>query len=91
MFKGGDHAILWKPKLRIADIYENPDNQRAFGRMLDTCVCCNEKSPASDVGATLQYRNRQRLQCAHRDQGEARPMGAISGDKEGHACIPAAR
>lgn len=41
IFKGADHAFLWKPKLRIPDIYENPDNQRAFGRLLDTCVCCS--------------------------------------------------
>ena len=41
LFKGADHAWLWKPKLRIPDIYESPDNQRAFGRFLDTCVCCN--------------------------------------------------
>lgn len=41
IFKGADHAFLWKPKLRIPDIYESPDNQRAFGRFLDTCHCCN--------------------------------------------------
>jgi len=41
IFKGADHAFLWKPKLRIPDIYENADNQRAFGRLLDTCLCCN--------------------------------------------------
>lgn len=41
IFKGADHAWLWKPKLRIPDIYESPDNQRAFGTFLDTCVCCN--------------------------------------------------
>lgn len=41
IFKGADHAFLWKPKLRIPDIYESPDNQRAFGRLLDTCVCCD--------------------------------------------------
>ena len=41
VFKGADHAFLWKPKLRIPDIYENPDNQRAFGRLLDACVCCD--------------------------------------------------
>jgi type II restriction enzyme len=40
IFKGADHAFMWKPKLRIPDIYESPDNQRAFGRFLDTCVCC---------------------------------------------------
>lgn len=43
IFKGADHAFLWKPKLRIPDIYENPDNQQAFGRLLDTCVCCNSE------------------------------------------------
>ena len=41
MFKGADHAFLWKPKLRIPDIYENRANQQAFGRFLDTCACCN--------------------------------------------------
>ncbi|MFZ5479256.1 MAG: type II restriction endonuclease [Myxococcota bacterium] len=41
MFKGADHAFLWKPKLRIPDIYESADNQRAFGRFLDACVCCD--------------------------------------------------
>ena len=41
IFKGADHAFLWKPKLRIPDIYENQDNQRAFGRLLDTCLCCD--------------------------------------------------
>jgi type II restriction enzyme len=40
IFKGADHAFLWKPKLRIPDIYENPDNQRAFGYLLESCVCC---------------------------------------------------
>jgi type II restriction enzyme len=30
MFKGADHAWLWKPKLRIPDIYENRENQLAF-------------------------------------------------------------
>ncbi|MBY0406717.1 MAG: type II restriction endonuclease [Rickettsiales bacterium] len=40
IFKGADHAFLWKPKLRIPDIYEIPANQRAFGQLLDTCVCC---------------------------------------------------
>ena len=39
IFKGADHAFLWKPKLRIPDIYENPDHQLAFGRFLETCAC----------------------------------------------------
>ncbi|NMF89882.1 type II restriction endonuclease [Aromatoleum petrolei] len=41
IFKGADHAFLWKPKLRIPDIYENEDNQRAFARLLHTCDCCD--------------------------------------------------
>lgn len=41
VFKGADHAFLWKPKLRIPDIYEHPGNQRAFGQLLDACVCCD--------------------------------------------------
>ncbi|MCC6622271.1 MAG: type II restriction endonuclease [Deltaproteobacteria bacterium] len=42
IFRGADHAFLWKPKLRIPDIYEHPDHQRAFGRFLDTCACCTD-------------------------------------------------
>lgn len=41
IFKGADHAFLWKPKLRIPDIYENAEHQRAFGRFLDRCACCS--------------------------------------------------
>ena len=43
IFKGADHAWLWKPKLRIPDIYENRQNQLAFGRFLSTCVCCSQE------------------------------------------------
>ncbi|MFZ2158462.1 MAG: type II restriction endonuclease [Bradyrhizobium sp.] len=41
VFKGADHAFMWKPKLRIPDIYENRPNQVAFGKFLDTCLCCS--------------------------------------------------
>ena len=40
MFKGADHAFLWKPKVRIPDIYEDRDNQLRFGRFVDACACC---------------------------------------------------
>ncbi len=40
IFRGADHAFLWKPKLRIPDIYENRANQLAFARFLQTCACC---------------------------------------------------
>ena len=49
IFKGADHAFLWKPKLRIPDIYESPENQRAFGRFLDTCVCCQGEQQVVDA------------------------------------------
>jgi type II restriction enzyme len=41
IFKGADHAFLWKPKLRIPDIYENGANQQAFARLLHACDCCD--------------------------------------------------
>lgn len=41
VFKGADHAFLWKPKLRIPDIYEDRENQLAFGRFLSACACCS--------------------------------------------------
>lgn len=44
IFKGADHAFLWKPKLRIPDIYESPENQRAFGAFLNTCCCCSREA-----------------------------------------------
>ena len=44
IFKGADHAFLWKPKLRIPDIYESSDNQLAFGRFLDGCCGCDDEA-----------------------------------------------
>ena len=41
LFKGADHAFIWKPKLRIPDIYENRENQLAFAHLLNTCHCCD--------------------------------------------------
>lgn len=43
LFKGADHPFLWKPKLRIPDIYENRENQLALGRFLSRCVCCSSE------------------------------------------------
>ena len=42
IFKGADHAFLWKPKMRIPDIYENDVNKRAFARFLESCLECCE-------------------------------------------------
>jgi type II restriction enzyme len=44
IFKGADHAFLWKPKLRIPDIYESRENQVAFGRFLDACCGCDDEA-----------------------------------------------
>jgi len=44
IFRGADHAFLWKPKLRIPDIYEHRSNQQAFGRFLGACLCCTEEA-----------------------------------------------
>ncbi|HEX4913825.1 MAG TPA: type II restriction endonuclease, partial [Vicinamibacterales bacterium] len=49
LFKGADHAFLWKPKLRIPDIYENSDNQRAFGIFLNVCLCCTSGDAIVDA------------------------------------------
>jgi type II restriction enzyme len=56
IFKGADHAFLWKPKLRIPDIYENRVNQLAFGTFLDTCVCCTGEAAVLDAIRALDRR-----------------------------------
>jgi type II restriction enzyme len=58
IFKGADHAFLWKPKLRIPDIYESPDNQLTFGRFLDTCMCC---SAEAELLAAIDKLDRQHI------------------------------
>ena len=58
IFKGADHAFLWKPKLRIPDIYESPTNQRRFGHFLDTCCCCSNEE---DVIAAIRSLDEQRI------------------------------
>jgi len=49
IFRGADHAFLWKPKLRIPDIYEDRENQRAFGRFLSDCACCTNEGTVLDA------------------------------------------
>jgi type II restriction enzyme len=56
MFKGADHAFLWKPKLRIPDIYENRTNQVAFARFLDACACCGGEERLVAAIRTLDAR-----------------------------------
>ncbi|MFO0842281.1 MAG: type II restriction endonuclease [Gemmataceae bacterium] len=38
VFEGAAHPFYWKPKLRIPDIYEDEDNQRAFGQLLERAL-----------------------------------------------------
>lgn len=56
IFKGADHAFLWKPKLRIPDIYEDRGNQLAFARFLDTCLCCDSEAEVVDAVRQLDAR-----------------------------------
>lgn len=56
MFKGAEHAWLWKPKLRIPDIYENRENQLAFGRFLHACSCCTTEAAVLDTIRALAKR-----------------------------------
>ncbi|MFZ5708482.1 MAG: hypothetical protein ACOY4T_02180 [Pseudomonadota bacterium] len=58
IFRGADHAFLWKPKLRIPDIYENPANQRAFGRLIDGCACCTTEA---EILRHIEAIDRQRI------------------------------
>lgn len=57
IFKGADHAFLWKPKLRIPDIYEDTENQRAFARFLRTCACCDSEEAVIRAIRGLAERN----------------------------------
>lgn len=57
VFKGADHAFLWKPKLRIPDIYESAQNQRAFGQFLSACVCCKDGEGVVDAVRRLDGHN----------------------------------
>jgi type II restriction enzyme len=57
VFRGADHAFLWKPKLRIPDIYENRENQLAFGRFLDTCLCGDVEEDLLDAIQALDSKN----------------------------------
>jgi type II restriction enzyme len=43
IFKQADHAFVWKPKLRIPDIYESRENQLSFGRFLKNCLECTDE------------------------------------------------
>lgn len=57
IFRGADHPFLWKPKLRIPDIYESRENQIAFAEFLSTCACCTaEKLVLAAIHKLDQHR-----------------------------------
>ena len=56
MFRGADHAWLWKPKLRIPDIYENRENQLAFATFLHACACCDTEAQVLEAVRALERR-----------------------------------
>lgn len=56
IFKGADHAFLWKPKLRIPDIYENRDHQLAFARFLHACAGCDTEEGVIEAIHALDAR-----------------------------------
>ena len=56
IFRGADHAFLWKPKLRIPDIYENRGHQLAFAQFLEACACCGDEQALIGHIGTLQRR-----------------------------------
>ena len=53
VFEGAAHAFYWKPKLRIPDIYENSQNQKAFGRFLRACLETSSADKVVDEILTL--------------------------------------
>ena len=55
IFRGADHAFLWKPKLRIPDIYENRRNQLTLPvRSQQNVMPPNATMRPSSVGVTSQ-------------------------------------
>lgn len=53
VFVGAAHAFYWKPKLRIPDIYENPDNKRKFGEFLESCYSATREDQVLDQMSRL--------------------------------------
>lgn len=56
IFRGADHPFLWKPKLRIPDIYEDRENQVAFGEFLSHCCSCAGEDGVLDAIRRLAAR-----------------------------------
>ncbi|MEK5400324.1 hypothetical protein [Paenibacillus sp. FSL K6-2859] len=55
VFEGAAHAFYWKPKLRIPDIYEDEENQLAFGRFLRAVLQASEEKQVLTEIVKLDY------------------------------------
>lgn len=53
VFAGAAHAFYWKPKMRIPDIYENPENKRKFGEFLESCYSATREEQVLDQMSRL--------------------------------------
>ncbi len=49
LFKGADHAFLWKPKLRIPDIYEHQGTKRLSVGSLIHALVTRTRTPSSGL------------------------------------------
>lgn len=49
MFKGADHPFVWKPKLRIPDIYEDEANKQYFADFLESCLNFSDETRILDA------------------------------------------
>jgi type II restriction enzyme len=58
VFEGAAHSFYWKPKLRIPDIYEDTQNQKAFGRFLKSCF---ETTSAEKVVEEIQILDKLKI------------------------------
>ncbi|WP_394366835.1 hypothetical protein [Mesoterricola silvestris] len=54
VFQGAAHAFYWKPKLRIPDIYEDRENQVAFGRFLAEALRATREDQLLQAIAVLE-------------------------------------
>ncbi|HSM94192.1 MAG TPA: hypothetical protein VLT47_15045 [Anaeromyxobacteraceae bacterium] len=87
IFRGADHAFLWKPKLRIPDIYEDRENQLAFGRFLGACLCCGGEEALIAQVRRLAERRRPGGDDPVRERAE----GDRGDREEDVACVALAR
>lgn len=57
-------------------MYESPENQRSFGRFLDTCVCCRS---SEELVAAVRTLDQARIKGLGPYSGIARLLGLALG------------